>query len=125
MEPVDPRAVAGGCWCLVSRGDAVQASDSLQFLAAQDPSVVFDLVWLDDVHAASHVLEELQALAPHLHSDSLVLMHDTMAVTKPFYNYDLPEQPAAVLKELDPFKWEYATFPTCHGLTVLRPASAA
>jgi hypothetical protein len=53
-------------------------SDALEYLRNLPADVFLDFVWLDDFHDYEHVKEEIRLLAPHLHSGSIVLLHDTM-----------------------------------------------
>jgi predicted O-methyltransferase YrrM len=56
----------------------LHVSDALEYLRDVPANVTFDLVFLDDLHDYEHVAKEIQLLAPHLHSNSIVLVHDTM-----------------------------------------------
>jgi hypothetical protein len=56
----------------------LHVSDALEYLRNLPPRVMFDLVFLDDQHDYEHVSQEIQLLAPHLHINPIVLVHDTM-----------------------------------------------
>ena len=101
--------------------------DTLAFLASR--SERYDLVFVDDWHAASHVMTELGLLDRLVGPGSLILLHDTMhGHTEPFYNVDLSIHngqwegggPARAMMELDPLRWEWATLPWWHGLSIIR-----
>lgn len=141
------------------------ASDTLAYLRNLPPDVSFDLVWLDDLHTYEHVKEEIRLLAPHLHSGSIVLLHDTMmgsnhepdldgsagpnegpdsafwedeqSSSAPhryletqsewewlgagFNNSDFTDGgPYHALLDLPRDSWEWASVPTCFGMTLLR-----
>lgn len=63
---------------LLSHHWHLHVSDALEYLRDVPANVTFDLVFLDDLHDYEHVAKEIQLLAPHLHSNSIVLVHDTM-----------------------------------------------
>ena len=101
--------------------------DALEFLAQEARR--FDLVFVDDWHAADHVATELERLDRLVGPGSLILLHDTMhGHTEPFYNVDLSIKdgqwqgggPARAMMELDPLRWEWATLPWWHGLSIIR-----
>lgn len=101
--------------------------DALTFLAAQTKR--YDLVFVDDWHAYSHVKAEFEILDRLVGPGSLILLHDTMhGRTEPFYNVDLSIKdgqwegggPARAMMELDPLRWEWSTLPWWHGLSIIR-----
>jgi len=105
-------------------------SDALAHLRGQPQNFIWDLVFVDDWHTREHVKQELQLLAPHLNTNSLVLLHDLMSQTFPKYNYNMHRggefANGGVYYGLIEFLnnstelWEWATFPVCHGITILR-----
>lgn len=106
-----------------------QQDDALDFLACWPREQKIDLVFIDDWHSYEHVTRELQLLDPLIGPSSLILLHDTMwAHTEPFYHVDLSIKegqwanggPARAMMELDPFRWEWATLPWWHGLSIIR-----
>jgi hypothetical protein len=141
---------------------------SLAYLRSLPADVYLDLVWLDDLHDYEHVKEEIRLLAPHLHSSSIVLLHDTMMghpgvglselfrrdgdgsviineddlSSAPYHyletqiDWDSFERtfnstdfknggPYHALLDLPREAWEWATVPTCCGMTLLRMKSGA
>jgi len=123
------------------------------FLRNLPAHVIFDLVWLDDEHSYEHVVTELQALAPHLHRDSIVLLHDTavgveheevdlvqsdggsphhqrVAVHVNFFELpyvSMSRSDCGVLRavrELPVESWEHVTVTACYGATMLRKKDA-
>ena len=101
--------------------------DALDFLRSRNER--FDLVFVDDWHGYSHVKAELAELDRLVGPGSLILLHDTMhGHTEPFYNVDLSIKdgqwesggPARAMMELDPLRWEWATLPWWHGLSIIR-----
>lgn len=103
-------------------------SDSIRFLEKQEGK--YDLILIDDWHTYKHVSKELELCEGLVDENSIILLHDLMAHTFPKYflpetpNYDGTEWegggPYRAVKELDADKWEWATIPVCHGLTILR-----
>ena len=87
----------------------------------------FDLVLVDDWHTTSHVAEELYYLDPMTTPTSVILLHDLMYGNRqPYYNQDIVpdgefagQGPYGAVSNL-PNKWEWATIPAFHGLTILR-----
>lgn len=103
--------------------------NSLHFLESYDKKKAFDLVYIDDWHAYSHVKKELEFLDPCVSPKSLILLHDLMyGGTEPQYHTDLSLQegqwaeggPYRAVAELPQNFWEFSTIPSCNGLTVLR-----
>lgn len=116
--------------------------DALAFL--KNSNVSWDLVFVDDLHEAPHVRHELALLTNRTRLDSVIVMHDTMNTANPDaerwsgrprsdlarYNphtVDARWSWAATGQEafdgLDRRHWEFATVPSCHGLTLLRRRS--
>lgn len=101
----------------------------LHFLSAWSRETKIDLVFIDDWHAYPHVRFELELLDPLIGPGSLILLHDAMhGHTEPFYNVDLSITegqwegggPARAMMELDRLRWEWATLPWWHGLSIIR-----
>jgi len=101
--------------------------DALDFLRSRNER--YDLVFVDDWHGYPHVKAELAELDRLVGPGSLILLHDTMhGRTEPFYNVDLSIKdgqwegggPARAMMELDPLRWEWATLPWWHGLSIIR-----
>ena len=101
--------------------------DALDFLKSRNER--YDLVFVDDWHAYSHVKAELAELDRLVGPGSLILLHDTMhGHTEPFYNVDLSLTegqwegggPARAMMELDRLHWEWSTLPWHHGLSIIR-----
>jgi predicted O-methyltransferase YrrM len=88
----------------------------------------FDLIYIDDCHAYSHVKRELELIDKLADPSTVILMHDLMAPnTEP--RYTPPEKwqgewdqggPQRAVHELDRNVWEWATIPVSNGLTLLR-----
>jgi predicted O-methyltransferase YrrM len=108
-------------------------SDAITFLEKWDRGI--DLIFVDDWHSYSHVKRELEIIDGYTTKSSIILLHDLMTVTWPEYNYTTPETlpntagpgqefadggPYRAVNELDKGKWEWATIPVNHGLTILR-----
>jgi len=103
-------------------------SDVLLFL--DQWSGPMDFVFIDDWHSYAHVKVELELIANYVSPLSVILLHDTMYYNyQPYYHSepDLPRDdqwgeggPYRAVAELDPVKWEWATLPWGHGLTLLR-----
>jgi predicted O-methyltransferase YrrM len=103
-------------------------SDAIQFLEKQEGK--YDLILIDDWHTYNHVKKELELCENLIDENSIILLHDLMAHTFP--KYFLPDTqdyngtewegggPYKAVMELDREKWEWATIPVCHGLTILR-----
>jgi len=103
-------------------------SDSISFLEQCDEDRPYRLIFIDDYHAHEHVANELRLIEKLVTPRSVILLHDTMPRSVPYYNNDnsmVDEQyasggPYRALKELDKTKWEFSTIPVCNGLTMLR-----
>lgn len=87
----------------------------------------YDIIYVDDWHSYSHVKTELELIDRISTPNTIILLHDTMPNSVPNYTltYNQGEEwegggPAKALLELDTNKWEYATLPKNHGLTILR-----
>lgn len=103
--------------------------DALAFLSALPDDARFDVVYVDDWHAYSHVAQELAFLDRHITSSGVILVHDLMyGESCPHYHCDLTLAegqwasggPYRAVAELDPKIWEFSTLPWCNGLTILR-----
>jgi predicted O-methyltransferase YrrM len=100
--------------------------DALEYL--QNCEQKFDLIYLDDWHSYDHVRQELVEIDRLTKPSGLVLVHDLMYSTSPNYHCDLTLQsgqwahggPYRAVAELDQNFWEFATIPSCNGLTILR-----
>lgn len=87
-----------------------------------------DLVFIDDWHDGLHVFNEISLIEPWATKETIILLHDTMHTFRhPNYNNDPGDPvyfsnygPYGALLKLDRQKWEYATLPYNHGLTLLR-----
>ena len=104
-------------------------SDALEFLEESAKSGAhFDMVFIDDWHTTEHVKKELELLDKMTSISSIILLHDLMhSYSHPNYNEDVQAGgefegtgPYGAIKQLDKDKWEWATIPYCHGLTLLR-----
>tara|TARA_Y100000034_G_C6854855_1_gene388305 strand:+ start:71 stop:688 length:618 start_codon:yes stop_codon:yes gene_type:complete len=103
-------------------------SDSIEFLEQCDEDRTYRLIFIDDYHTYEHVANELRLIEKLVTPRSIILLHDTMPRSVPYYNTDnsmVDEQyasggPYRALKELDKTKWEFSTIPVCNGLTMLR-----
>lgn len=106
-------------------------SDAIQWL--QDRSdAKYDLIYIDDWHAYPHVKKELELIDSMISPSGLVLLHDLMySNSQPHYHSELNASdpqwaeggPYRAVAELDPNKWEWATVPVNHGMTILRKKS--
>lgn len=102
--------------------------DSLEFLKKLDRSTPYDIIYIDDWHAYEHVKEELQIIDGLVSMKSIIILHDLMYHTAPYYHCDLAVKtgqwanggPYRAVAELDQNFWEFATIPVCNGLTILR-----
>jgi predicted O-methyltransferase YrrM len=103
-------------------------SDAIQFLEkyANPP---YDMVYIDDWHAYSHVKRELELLDYLITPKTVILVHDLMYGNhEPYYHTDLTLQsgqwaeggPYRAVAELNPQFWEFATIPVNNGLTIVR-----
>ncbi|NBP01904.1 MAG: class I SAM-dependent methyltransferase [Proteobacteria bacterium] len=107
-------------------------SDAIEFLKQEvEKNAYYDLVYVDDWHSGPHVRKELELIDQITDKKSIILLHDLMGTHHhPEYSYPMDVDvwgeewagggPYAAVKELDLDKWEWATFPVNHGLTVLR-----
>lgn len=103
-------------------------SDALQFLENNEEK--FDLIYVDDWHSYQHVKKELEYIDKFIDKKTVILLHDLMGMScHPHYFYpkDAPADsewgeggPFRAVMELDRNKWEWATIPVGHGLTILR-----
>jgi len=103
-------------------------SDSIKFLEQNTDN--YDLIYIDDWHAYPHVKRELELVEKICNQNTLILMHDLMAMNAP--NYFLPDSPAwdngefakggpfQAVNELNRKEWEWMTLPVSHGLTLLK-----
>ena len=103
--------------------------DALEFLRNLDDSIVFDFVFIDDLHTYHQVQQEIALLEKHLTPSSIITLHDLMYDnTEPHYHTSpaLPDTewaeggPYRAVNELPRRKWEWATLPWSNGLTILR-----
>jgi predicted O-methyltransferase YrrM len=109
-------------------------SDALAYLRSLPKDLVFDVVYIDDLHTYPQVKEELQLLKNHVTPMSVILLHDLMwPRCQPRYHTISGKQeddsiwmanfsyggPYRAVAELDD-QWEWATLPWRNGLTVLR-----
>ena len=106
-------------------------SDSLAFLEkdfVNQEKETWDLVYIDDFHAYKHVKKELEYLDYRITPKSVILIHDCMYNTEPYYHTDLSLDdgqwaeggPYRAVAELNKNFWEFSTIPVCNGLTILR-----
>lgn len=103
-------------------------SDALEFLDSNTER--FDLIYVDDWHSYPHVKKELEYIDKISDKSTIILLHDLMGMSShPYYFYpkDAPDTsewakggPFRAVAELDFNKWEWATIPVSHGLTILR-----
>jgi predicted O-methyltransferase YrrM len=103
-------------------------SDALEFLDSNTER--FDLIYVDDWHSYAHVKKELEYIDRVSDRNTIILLHDLMGMSShPYYFYpkDEPDTsewgeggPFRAVMELDLNRWEWATIPVCHGLTILR-----
>lgn len=122
--------------------------DALEFLeqwGELNPDVKFDLVYIDDWHAADHVAREIELLENYIRPESILLFHDAMSgtwrgpwnlnqvkVREGWGDHYMPEWyysdtgefagggPSTAIRNLDLDVWEYCTIPIYHGLTLVR-----
>lgn len=103
-------------------------ADTLEFLQNWDRSQKADLVYIDDWHAYAHVAKELEHVDRIVGPSSIVLVHDLMYGTEPFYHSDMALKqgqwaeggPYRAVAELPEQFWEWSTLPWSNGLTLLR-----
>ena len=102
--------------------------DAIEYLNQKHP-LPFDLIYIDDWHAYSHVKEELKIIDSLISPKSIILLHDLMYGNHaPHYHTDLTLKsgqwadggPYRAVAELDPQFWEFSTIPVNNGLTILR-----
>lgn len=103
-------------------------SDAIEFLSKQGQ--IYDLILVDDWHTYLHVKKELELIDKLITPNSVILLHDLMAMNHPVYFQ--PESsswnggewegggPYKAVAELDSNVWEWATIPVNNGLTILR-----
>jgi predicted O-methyltransferase YrrM len=109
--------------------------DALSFLTKSiEWKQKFDVIFVDDLHKYEHVKKELELIDQISDVNTVILLHDLMGEGN-FPNYFLPISnhyigqvwegggPYRAVSELDPQKWEWATIPVNHGLTILRKRS--
>jgi predicted O-methyltransferase YrrM len=105
--------------------------DALKFLEEDFPNLYegeYNIIYIDDWHTGDHVRKELQLIEDYVQPHDLILLHDLMyGHSQPRYRSvdNAPGQwasggPYKPVSELDLSKWEYATIPRCHGMTILR-----
>jgi predicted O-methyltransferase YrrM len=104
-------------------------SDALSFLKSQHPTKPYDLIYVDDWHAYTHVKAELNEIDRLVSPKSVILIHDLMyGNTCPHYHSDLTLKdgqwadggPYRAVAELPSQFWEFSTLPYNNGLTILR-----
>lgn len=105
-------------------------SDAIAWLdQAANSGAHYDLIYVDDWHSYPHVKRELELIDRITSPSSVILLHDLMySNAQPHYRSDPACQdpqwqgggPYRAVAELDPARWEWATLPVNHGLTVLR-----
>ena len=119
---------------------AFHKGDSVAFVS--ESPTVWDIVLVDDWHAAAHVRSELAQLANKTRLDSVVVLHDVMTTASPAaergagrahlarYNargthprFGWASTGYDVFDGLRPSEWEFMTIPSCHGMTLLRKLS--
>jgi len=103
-------------------------SDAIKFLE-NTKDTPYDLVFVDDWHAYSHVKKELELLDAMVTPKSIILLHDLMyGNNEPRYHCDLTLKdgqwaeggPYRAVAELNDQFWEFSTLPVNNGLTILR-----
>jgi predicted O-methyltransferase YrrM len=99
--------------------------DAIEFLEKQTEK--YDLIYVDDWHSYLHVKKELELIDKISDKTTLIVLHDLMGGgNHPNYVFmdGCPEWegggPCRAVFELDINKWEWATIPVNHGLTILR-----
>jgi hypothetical protein len=105
-----------------------QKMDAVHFLRNWDKSNKVGFIYLDDWHAYNHVKEEFISIDQMVGPSSIILVHDLMYGTAPFYHTDLSLEegqwaeggPYRAVSELSSNFWEWSTLPWCNGLTILR-----
>lgn len=103
--------------------------DAIDFLKECNNDDPYDLIYIDDWHAYGHVKQELELIDKLISPTGVVLLHDLMyGNSQPFYHCDITLKdgqwaeggPYRAVAELNPQFWEFATIPSCNGLTILR-----
>lgn len=103
--------------------------DAIEFLEKWDNKIDLDLVYVDDWHAYPHVKKELDILDTLVSPSTVILVHDTMYNSTPFYHSDLTQNagdqwalggPYRAVAEMNHQFFEFATIPYCNGFTLLR-----
>lgn len=103
--------------------------DALTFLTNEPGNEPYDLIFIDDWHAYSHVKKELEQIDRLISPRTVILVHDLMyGNTCPHYHCDLTLStgqwaeggPYRAVAELNPQFWEFSTLPYNNGLTLLR-----
>jgi predicted O-methyltransferase YrrM len=125
IEPTEftpPDSLKSARWKFVQQ-------DALEFLRNEAPTEPYDLIYIDDWHAYTHVKNELNEIDRLVSPRSVILVHDLMyGNTCPHYHSDLTLHegqwadggPYRAVAELPSQFWEFATLPYNNGLTLLR-----
>lgn len=125
IEPtsfVPPTSLLSTAWSFVKQ-------DAVDFLRSQRPTEPYDLIYIDDWHAYSHVKNELDEIDRLVSPRSVIIVHDLMyGNTCPHYHSDITMKdgqwanggPYRAVAELPSQFWEFATLPYNNGLTILR-----
>ena len=103
-------------------------SDAIEFLTKNTEK--YDLIYVDDWHSYPHVKRELEEIDRISDEKTIILLHDLMGQSchphffNPINRHEKTEWglggPYRAVEELDKEKWEWATIPINHGLTILR-----
>jgi predicted O-methyltransferase YrrM len=103
-------------------------SDAIEFLTKNTEK--YDLIYVDDWHSYPHVKKELEEIDRISDENTIILLHDLMGQSchphffNPINHNEKTEWglggPYRAVEELDKEKWEWATIPINHGLTILR-----
>ena len=103
-------------------------SDAIKFLTNNTEK--YDLIYVDDWHSYPHVKRELEEIDRISDENTIILLHDLMGQSchphffNPINHNEKTEWglggPYRAVEELDKEKWEWATIPINHGLTILR-----
>lgn len=104
--------------------------DAIKYLeSAVANNEKYDIIYIDDWHSYDHVKRELELIDKISDPNTVILLHDLMYTNyQPNYHSNLNDPdpqwanggPYRAVAELPSDKWEYATLPTNHGLTILR-----
>ena len=102
--------------------------DTIDFLQSWPDDKTIDFIFIDDWHSYPHVRRQLELIDKHVSPNSIVLLHDLMYASEPFYHTDLTllsgqwaeGGPYRAVAELDQQFWEFSTLPWHNGLTLLR-----